>query len=315
MTKKSIKSASLPATVDGEIDIRELFVVIWRRKWAVVVVTIVAALISFFVALNLPNIYRAEVLLAPTGSQESGGLAGLALQYGGLANIAGLDFGSGAVDKTELGIEVLKTRRFVGDFVLEHELLPKLIAARGWNSSDNDLEYDDDLYDEKTHRWVRQTGSPTEVVPSLQEAYVSFRKLLSIEQDSGSGLVRISIDHYSPYEAKQWVDWLVEDINAEIMRHDVNEAEKSIVYLRDQLQATSLSEIQEIFYQLIEEQTKTVMLANARPEYLFQTLDPAVVPERKISPKRTQIIIFGTFLGFFIAVLCFSILHFLGKNR
>ena len=48
---------------DDEIDLRELFGVIWRGKWLIILVTIIAAGFSVAFALSMPNIYRSEALL------------------------------------------------------------------------------------------------------------------------------------------------------------------------------------------------------------------------------------------------------------
>ncbi len=51
-------------------------------------------------------------------------------------------------------------------------------------------------------------------------------------QDKQTGYVTVSIDHQSPIVAAQWVNWLVEDVNAAVKAQDVSEAEKSIEYLK-----------------------------------------------------------------------------------
>ena len=56
-----------------------------------------------------------------------------------------------------------------------------------------------------------------------------------------------------------------------------------------------------IFYQIIAEQSKTMMLAEARKDYIFSIVDPMVVPEKKSKPKRFLIIVVGVGLGFFIS--------------
>jgi len=61
--------------------------------------------------------------------------------------------------------------------------------------------------------------------------------------------------------------------------------------------------MQSIFYQLIEEQTKTIMLVNVRAEYVFNTIDPAVVADEKHSPRRSLIVILVTLLGGIIGVV------------
>ena len=57
-----------------------------------------------------------------------------------------------------------------------------------------------------------------------------------------------------------------------------------------------------MFYQLIESETRTVMLANAQDEYIFKTVDPAVVPQEKSEPSRALIAIVATILGGMLGV-------------
>ena len=103
--------------------------------------------------------------------------------------------------------------------------------------------------------------------------------------------------------AKQWVDWLVDDINSTIMQQDVATAEQAIEYLNKQINSTSLAELQNVFFRLIEEQTKTVMLAKVSPEYMFRTLDPTVAPELKAKPKRALIAVLGMILGGMVGII------------
>ena len=69
-----------------------------------------------------------------------------------------------------------------------------------------------------------------------------------------------------------------------------------------------------MFAELIEKQTKTVMLANASDEYVFQVIEPPVAPELKSEPKRALICVLGTLLGGMLAVLFVLIRHYTGKE-
>ena len=60
--------------------------------------------------------------------------------------------------------------------------------------------------------------------------------------------------------------------------------------------------MQNVFYQLIEEQTKTLMLAEVKDEYAFKVIDPPVVPEEKVGPKRALICILSILLGGMLGV-------------
>ena len=275
------KQENSPAPYDDEIDLRELFRVLWAGKWLIGGITFAAAMIAVAVALMLPNIYRAEALLAPNDQQGTGGLSGLAAQYGGLASLAGINLGSGSADKTALGLEILRSRKFVSEFIERYDILVPLMAAEDWDAESGELKIDPRVYDLATDRWMRDVRPPRKATPSLQEAQKVFMGILSVSQDNISGFVSIAVEHYSPTVAKQWVDWLVGDINSSIMQQDVAEAEQAIAYLNEQIESTSLADLQNVFFKLIEEQTKIVMLAKVSPEYMLRTLDPTVVPEIK----------------------------------
>ena len=144
----------------------------------------------------------------------------------------------------------------------------------------------------------------------MQEAKIEFAKLFSVEQSKDSGMVTISFEHYSPYVAKQWVDWIIEDINLVMKVRDKEEAERSISYLQSQIVKTSIVEQKTLLYQLIEEQAKTLMFAEVRDEYVFKTIDPALVPEIKFKPTRPLIMLIGMFLGILLSVLFVLIKNF-----
>ncbi len=159
---------------DHEIDLRELWSIIWSGKWTIIAITFVFAVASIFYALSLPNIYKSEALLAPAEENSGGGLAGLAGQFGGLASLAGVNLGGG--DKTALAIEVLKSREFISKFIKKHELLLPLMASEGWDRSRNELNIDPDIYDVKSGKWIRPPPPRVRLNPACRKRTLCFRK-------------------------------------------------------------------------------------------------------------------------------------------
>jgi uncharacterized protein involved in exopolysaccharide biosynthesis len=301
-------------TRDDEIDLRELWNVIWQGKWVTVGVTFVFAVISVIYALSLPNIYRSEVLLAPAEENSGGGLAGMAGQLGGLASLAGVSLEGGGANKTVLALEVLKSREFISYFIRKHDLLVPLMAAEGWDRKNNELIINSDDYDIKKETWVRDVSFPKKPKPSMQEAYERFLECFSVSQNKETYFVLLEFEFFSPTVSKQWVDWLVEDINDALKARDVDEAERSIKYLTGQLEKTPIADMHAIFYELIEEQTKTVMFAEVRDEYVFKTIDGAVAPELKSNPKRALIFALGVILGGLLSIVSLFFRHFGRRN-
>ena len=295
---------------DDEIDLRELFMVLWSGKWLISAVTGLAAAISVVVALSLPNIYTASALLAPAES-SGGGLSGLMKQYGGLASLAGVSLPGGEEgSRAQLGMQLMKSRAFIGDFVERRDILPELMAVESWDAGSGKIIFDPDDYETATGTWVRDVDLPKQPKPSLLEAHEEFMDILGVSEDKQTGYVTVSVDHHSPVIAAQWVNWLIEDVNAAVKAQDVTEAQKSIEYLKQQVANTSLADLQAMFFELIQSQTETVMLAEVRPEYVFKTIDPAVVPEEKSKPSRALICVLGTLLGGMLGVVIVLIRHY-----
>ena len=93
------------------------------------------------------------------------------------------------------------------------------------------------------------------------------------------------------------------------------EAQNSIDYLTNQLENIQVSSMETVFYQLIEEQTKSMMLTMVKAEYVLKTIDPAQVPDEKDSPKRALIVVLGTMLGGMLSVLIVLIRYFSKKEK
>lgn len=289
----------MPAPADDEIDLKQLFLTIWQGKWLIIALTALFTLAGIGYALKQPNVYQAEATLSPASS-KSGGLSALAGQFGGLASLAGVSLG-GSADKSVIAMEIMQSRSFVKMFVEKHDLSMPIMAVMKWNEANNSLVINDEIYDQVNQTWlVDEKGNSFE--PSDWQIYKAFKGRISLVQNQGTGLITILVDSYSPFVAKQWVDWLVQDINVLMKTTDLQEIYSSIDFLQQQLTKTQISDMQTMFYKLIEEQTKTLMLAEARKEYVFKTLDAAVVPEEKVKPKRALIVLLAGLLGGMLSV-------------
>jgi uncharacterized protein involved in exopolysaccharide biosynthesis len=306
------------ATQDDEIDLRELARAIWQGKWLIICITAIFSVASVFYALSIPDEYKSTVLLAPASSSGGSGLSKLAGQYGGLASLAGINLGGGGGDdKVAIAMEIMKTWGFQESFIEQNNLQVALFAATGWNRANNKLIINTDLYDETTNKWVREfnPAKGQKAEPSSWELYKELKDRISISQDKASGLISLSVEYYSPELAMQWAEKLVKAINASLKKRDRDEAKKSIQYLQEKIQETNVSDMQSVFYQLIEEQTKTLMLAEVSDEYVFKTLSPAKVAEQKSKPKRELIVILGLMLGGILSIICVLIRYYSLSNK
>lgn len=280
---------------DDEIDLKELFLALWTGKWIIMLFVFLFAIGGVLFALSKPNIYKAEVILASTGSGQSGGLAS---QLGGLASLAGINLsGGGGIDDKAMALAVLQSRQFVNAFIKKYDLLVPLMAGEKWDEAQDKLILNSERYNSNLNKWVREADTGKAAEPTDWVAYKAFKNIILINDDKNTGLTTLSITHLSPTIAKQWLDWLVIDLNTWIKKKSLDDTRRNISYLEKQIGNTNIADMQSVFYELIEEQTKNLMLAEVQDEFAFKVIDPAVVPEEKVSPKRALICVIAVLLG------------------
>ncbi|MGL4734433.1 MAG: Wzz/FepE/Etk N-terminal domain-containing protein [Enterovibrio sp.] len=306
-----------PAPADDEIDLRELFITLWRGKWIIVASTFLFAIAAALFAINKPNIYQADILVAPAETASGGGLANMASKLGGLANIAGISLGNEQNSTAAFALQVMKSRQFVDAFIKKYDLLVPLMAAKGWDLENNQLLIDESIFDSATKKWLREPDALRSAKPTAQEAYQHFTKnVLTVTETEDGAFYTVAINHFSPFIAKQWVTWLVDDINKVMRELTITENTRNLAYLQIQLKKTAVADMQSTLYRLIEEQTKSLMLAEVQDEFVFKVVDPAVVPEVASSPKRMLIVVLGTMLGGMIGIILVLLFHFMkGDDR
>ncbi|MDC0054245.1 Wzz/FepE/Etk N-terminal domain-containing protein [Gammaproteobacteria bacterium] len=298
---------------DDEIDLRELFGVLWGNKIKIIGITAVFAVVSVIYALSVPNQYKASALLAPA-QQQSGGLSGALGQLGGLASLAGVSIGGGESSEAQVAQEIMKSWSFIEGFIADNDLAVEVYAAEGWSRESNQLKFDNDVYAVKTNTWSVENDNIGRVGPPTSwQLFEKFSEMLVVSEDKKSGLISISIEYYSPQIAKQWLDLYISSINKHMQARQVVKVSNNIEYLEAQIEKTSITEMQEVFYTIIEEQIKSQMLAEASPDYAFVAVSPSMVPEEKSQPKRALICILGTLLGGILSVLTVLVLHFARK--
>lgn len=299
---------------DAEIDLGELWRAVWAGKLTIIAISFIFAVASIFFALSKSDVYKASAILAPVSAESgAGGLAALAGQFGGLASMAGINLGGGGGDKTALALEILKSRSFIEKFISKHELLIPVMSGEDWDMATDTLMLDDELYDQVNNKWIREVKPPKRNEPSSWEAYNEFSKLLSVSQDKATSMITIEIEFFSSTMAQQWLTWLISDVNDFMREEDQKEAQDSIDYLTKQLENIQVTTMETVFYQLIEEQTKNMMLTKVKAEYVLKTIDPPQVPDEKSGPKRALIVVLGTMLGGILSVLIVLIRYFSKK--
>lgn len=216
--------------------------------------------------------FKAEAVLIP--SDEILGLNDGALgSLGGLASLVGLGKSG---NKANEAIQTLKSRALVRTFIEGNGLLPIIFHDR-WDASGR--------------KWkVDMQGR----VPTLEDGFKRFDKeILNVVENRKTGLINISVTWDDPALAKKWIDGLIDGANDRLRTQAVDRSARTLEYLEKIANTTAVTEVKTTIYKLIETEIKKQMVAAGGKDYAFRVVDPAVLPERKVSPIRSLFLIVG----------------------
>ena len=294
------------STEDGnEINIYALFSIFWLEKWLIFSITVLSTVMTYAYTLSLPDIYKAEVILAPSNENNtnSNALQGL----GAIGSIAGINIPSSGSTKSMQALEQLSSFTFFEKKIYPYIFAPDIFASKSWNKSKETLEYKSNIYDKSSNKWIKDK-------PSVQSLYYEFLKVISVNQDTRTSFIQISIEHESPLLAKEWLNLIVTEINKKGRAEDYKAALAALDYLNTQVNKTANSEIRVVLSDLIKNQTQKLLLIEESDEYVFKILNPPFRPEFAIGPKRFLMSVIAGLIGFFISLLASLLVNLLRKK-
>lgn len=272
---------------EDEINLLDLFIVLLRHKVMIISVVFLAGVAAVVASLLMTNIYRSEVLIAPTAQEKGGALSAL----GGFGAMIASEAGIGAGGSLEQFEVVLKSRELTGAIVREKNLLPVL--------------FEDD-WDAAAKKWKDEA-------PKTEDIHKALQTLLDVKPDKKKNVMTVGFQSKDPEQAKQILDYFVVGMSEFLRQQKLEEAVAQQKHLYQQLAQTTDPLLKNKLYELIAKQIETETLAKVQKYYSFNIIDPSFVPERKFKPKRAQICLLTVVVAFFIAIFLAFFLEYI-KN-
>ena len=311
---------------NDEFNIKDFLHAIWNNKLLIILITSIFAYFSVQYSLSLPNIYQSNALLAPNQKKTNTDALRTVARLTG----ANIKFGDD-YNKVDYALALLYSSEFIENFIKKHNIKPEIMAAKSYNKATKKLIYDNRVYDSEMKSWkipeldeyqkfkkyiysffgVNLTNNKV-AEPTMQKTVSTFRSYIIINKNKRNGFVNLGIKHVNPILARNWTNLLINTINNDIRKLDIDESRKLISYLEKQISSTSLKELRLIFYELIQKQTEKIMLLKLENS-MFKIIDP-FIPEDKAEPRRSAICIAITSLGLFISIIIAQIKFFRRKN-
>ena len=221
---------------EDEVSLLDYWRVLYRWKWLIILLGLVATGISALVTLQMPKIYRATTTILPLGAEGAGGLA---------AAFSAVPF-AGA-----LGVSGIKTPADQLLIILGSRTLAETII----HQLNLQVHYHPNKWDPDEMEW-----KPDKEKPFLEDTVRIFKGNITVKGEKNGAVSLVVLDQ-SPALAADIANSMVSALAEFLNSHSMN--------------------------------------------INFQTIDPAVSPERKFKPSlRTNVLIAGVlalFVGIFLA--------------
>lgn len=248
----------------------------WKLVTAIMVICLGIGTLYFLMARPL---YRAQVTVQYQSlSQQNEALnspLGLGLALVGLQ-------GDRTAPERAKAFGVMRSKAFLSPFIQEMNLAPELFPRRF-----------------NVRGTLRANGrAPTE--SELHEAFL--RRVLSIDDNTTTGLVTLSVYLSSAERASSVANKLVLDLNSRLRSDAVSQAEQNIEYLNRQLTTTQITEMRTALAQLVQTEMRRLLLASGRTTFVFHVIDPATVPDRPYAPRPVLVAALAVLAGFMLGL-------------
>ena len=289
-----------------ELGLYDFLQLIHMRRRTLIWTTAATTFLCLLIAIFSRPVYLAETVLAPLSTGIDGqALEGLGSSLGGIASLVGLSGKIGASD-IDQNIAVLRSRALADQFINQNRVAIVLFEKR-WDKDQGRWKKGptNPIMVRASHLLSSLSGDiehvrPSDGAPTPDEIYRVFDKVRSVDRQDKTGLITLGMKWHDPVVAASWARAYATAANDYIRAQKISEAERSLKYLEEQIRKTSLTEIHDALYKLVESETKQSMFANVREEFAFRVIDPARAPELRLSPKRATLVGIGLMGGFML---------------
>lgn len=348
---------------DDEIDLIELVKTVWDGRRLIVISVVLFVVIGLIVAIGSPDVYTSEVKIMPEAQEGNslGSLGGLAAQFG----IAPRAQNSGQGISPNMYPEIIQSNLFLQDlssytvalpasteevslseYLSEHQegsislsgliirytiMLPFTLKNHFFSDEEMDSEVTEGLFDtKKENRILRLSEAEWGVLRQLQG-------IISIENNSETGLVTVSVDMQNPQIAADVADEVVQRLSEYVIEKRTEKARENAMFIRDRFeeargdfmeaqnelaefndsnqgQLTAMARTREqllqsrynLSFNLYNSLAERLEEANIRLQEeipVITIIEPAAVPDTRSEPNRTFILLTYTIMGIILGVV------------
>lgn len=308
---------------DEEISLIDLFAVLLRYKWMIIIVTFLSAVLALTISIIslvqspeksiLPNEYTPYALMLINDADSSGGSFSSIISGSGLGSLASMaGISAGGTSNSGLALYFAKTNTFLDPIIEKFNLVERYKIEKHPKAETRKA-----LKENLVASFDEESGvfsiSFTDIDPVFASEVVNFAVELMENMFLSLGIDKNILE-------KQNLEENIENSYQEMLnlQKKIQSLESSVSYgsassipsimLETSILKAELQAQEQVYSQLkIQLELLKVQMASEKP--VFQIIETAEVPDQKSGPSRGMLCIIVTFAGGFISVFMAFLLN------
>ena len=286
-----------PIEINDEIDLRELFLTLWRGKYVIFLISVFAIAFSSVYLRNSERKYSVQVVFKPVVEASSRpNLSGLS----GLASLAGISMPtSNSSDFTTY--QKLIFSEEVAEKVFANQKLVIKIFQGEWSSDTGSFvaPVSGRLGDMKQLVKSVLTGAEKGkyIPPNPKRLSMLMAKIFNISEQKSTGFISISAKTSNPDMIVELISKATQETDDLLKERFFASAENTLEFYYQKLLTSRSPEHREALAKLISAEDQKLMLASKSSNFVAEPLTMPSVSLYPTSPKSSLVLALGLVLG------------------
>jgi LPS O-antigen subunit length determinant protein (WzzB/FepE family) len=285
---------------NDEIDLRELFISLWRGKWFIIFCVLVAIALASVYLRNSDRLYTVTYIFQPVSNDDK---APKFAGFGGIASLAGITLPTSSSSDFSKYKFLIKSEE-VAASLLKDESLVKQMFKSEWNENSNSFEKPQLNMLGNFKKSLKTLLSGTEELeylpPNAARLSVWFQTTINISTDRETGFLTLSSESSSPNLIESIMINTSKITDNLLKERYIANAEEMMLFYQTQLSKARAREHREALAKLIAQEDQKLMLASKGDYFVAEPLTAPSVSLYPTSPKSTLILALAIVLGAFI---------------
>jgi len=304
-----------PIEISDEIDLRELFLTLWRGKYIIFLISVLAIAFSSIYLRTSERKYSVQAVFKPV-VEASGGpnLSG----FSGLASFAGISMPTSNSSDFTTYQKLIFSEEVAEKVFTNRELVLKIFRGE-WNSDTGSFvaPVSGRLGDMKQLVKSVLTGfeKGKYIPPNPKRLSMLMAAILNISVDNSTGFLSITAETSSPDMIIELISNATQETDDLLKERFFVSAEDTLEFYYQKLLTSRSPEHREALAKLISAEDQKLMLASKSSNFVAEPLTMPSVSLYPTSPKSSLVLALGFVLGIFLGAAIVLFRHAIVKPR